>query len=92
MVATLASADAELSAPESDDAVRAHRAGVGARARVVMGSLWGETAPVTCHSHTIYADIQLGAGALSIIFGLLLAHETGVTGGLFAAEVRWTPH
>lgn len=36
--------------------------------------------------------IQLGAGALSIIFGLLLAHETGVTGGLFAAEVRWTPH
>ncbi|HYJ53633.1 MAG TPA: pirin family protein [Allosphingosinicella sp.] len=36
--------------------------GMGARARIVMGSLWGETAPVTCHSHTIYADIHLSAG------------------------------
>jgi len=36
--------------------------GGGARARIVMGSLWGETSPVTCHSHTIYADIDLGAG------------------------------
>jgi len=36
--------------------------GVLAKARVVMGSLWGETAPVTCHSHTIYADIHLHAG------------------------------
>jgi redox-sensitive bicupin YhaK (pirin superfamily) len=36
--------------------------GIGARARIVMGSLWGETAPVTCHSHTIYADILLRAG------------------------------
>ncbi|MEA3015171.1 MAG: hypothetical protein QOD42_3716 [Sphingomonadales bacterium] len=36
--------------------------GIGARARIVMGSLWGESAPVTCHSHTIYADIHLRAG------------------------------
>jgi redox-sensitive bicupin YhaK (pirin superfamily) len=36
--------------------------GIAARARVVMGTLWGETAPVTCHSHTIYADIHLHAG------------------------------
>jgi redox-sensitive bicupin YhaK (pirin superfamily) len=33
-----------------------------ASARVVMGTLWGATAPVTCHSETIYADIKLGAG------------------------------
>jgi redox-sensitive bicupin YhaK (pirin superfamily) len=33
-----------------------------ASARVVMGTLWGATAPVTCHSETIYADIQLRAG------------------------------
>lgn len=32
------------------------------RARVVMGSLWGETSPVTCHSATVYADIELAAG------------------------------
>ena len=36
--------------------------GIYARARVVMGSLWGETSPVTCHSHTIYADIHLAEG------------------------------
>jgi redox-sensitive bicupin YhaK (pirin superfamily) len=36
--------------------------GDGAQARVVMGSLWGETSPVTCHSPTIYADIHLAPG------------------------------
>ena len=36
--------------------------GGGASARVVMGTLWGASSPVTCHSETIYADIQLGAG------------------------------
>ncbi|MFL6845479.1 MAG: pirin family protein [Allosphingosinicella sp.] len=36
--------------------------GGGASARVVMGSLWGATSPVTCHSPTIYADIHLDAG------------------------------
>ena len=37
--------------------------GGGARARVLMGTLWGATASTTCHSPTIYADIELGAGA-----------------------------
>lgn len=36
--------------------------------------------------------IRLGAGALSIAFGLLLAHEVGITGGLFTGDVHWTPH
>jgi redox-sensitive bicupin YhaK (pirin superfamily) len=27
-----------------------------------MGSLWGASSPVTCHSETIYADIALAAG------------------------------
>lgn len=36
--------------------------GINARARIVMGSLWGETSPVTCHSPTIYADIEINAG------------------------------
>ena len=36
-------------------------------ARVIMGSLWGQTAATTCHSHTIYAEIVLGsAGAIPI--------------------------
>lgn len=32
-------------------------------ARVIMGSLWGVTAPTTQHSATIYADILMSAGA-----------------------------
>jgi redox-sensitive bicupin YhaK (pirin superfamily) len=34
----------------------------GVTARVVMGSLWGASSPVTCHSETIYADIALRPG------------------------------
>jgi redox-sensitive bicupin YhaK (pirin superfamily) len=34
----------------------------GAAARVVMGTLWGEASPVTCHSETIYADVELAPG------------------------------
>jgi hypothetical protein len=36
--------------------------GSGARARLVMGTLWGSTSPVTCHSETIYADMALRPG------------------------------
>jgi len=33
-----------------------------AKARVLMGSLWGVTAATPCHSPTIYADIELDRG------------------------------
>jgi len=33
-----------------------------ASARIIMGTLWGSTAPTACHSATIYADIVLEAG------------------------------
>lgn len=34
----------------------------GVQARIIMGSLWGKTAPTTTYAGTIYADILLGAG------------------------------
>jgi redox-sensitive bicupin YhaK (pirin superfamily) len=37
--------------------------GDGVHARVIMGALWGRTAPTTTHAHTIYANIQLAPGA-----------------------------
>ena len=37
--------------------------GDGISARVLMGSLWGQTAAVTQHAETIYADLILDAGA-----------------------------
>ena len=41
--------------------------GDGVTARVIMGSLWGVTAPTTQHAETIYADIALEAGASILI-------------------------
>ena len=39
----------------------------GAKARVIMGSLWGKRAATTCHAQTIYAEINLGpAGAIPL--------------------------
>jgi redox-sensitive bicupin YhaK (pirin superfamily) len=35
----------------------------GVNVRVLMGSLWGKTAAVSQHAATIYADLQLDAGA-----------------------------
>ncbi|UNU43347.1 pirin family protein [Sphingopyxis sp. YF1] len=35
----------------------------GVSARIIMGSLWGATAPITQHAATIYADILMNAGA-----------------------------
>jgi redox-sensitive bicupin YhaK (pirin superfamily) len=35
----------------------------GASARVIMGTLWGETAPTTQYAATIYAEIVLAEGA-----------------------------
>lgn len=34
----------------------------GVKARIIMGSLWGATAPTTTYAETIYADIALDAG------------------------------
>jgi hypothetical protein len=35
----------------------------GARARIIMGALWGQAAPTTAHAGAIYADIALSPGA-----------------------------
>ena len=62
--------------------------GDGASARIVMGSLWGETSPVTCHSPTIYADIHLAPGGAMPIDpdaderGLYLAEGEAILDGV----------
>lgn len=37
-------------------------------------------------------SVRLAAGALSIVFGLLLARELIIDGGLFSAVPSWDPH
>ena len=39
----------------------------------------------------LQGGIRLAAGALSVVFGLLLAHELVVDGGLFSATPTWSP-
>ena len=38
------------------------------------------------------AHVRLAAGALSVVFGLLLARELIVDGGLFTSAPTWEPH
>jgi redox-sensitive bicupin YhaK (pirin superfamily) len=57
----------------------------GVSARVIMGSLWGVTAPVTQHAHTIYADILMKAGAMIPIAAE--ADERAVLVAMGAAEL-----
>ncbi|MEO1044048.1 MAG: pirin family protein [Pseudomonadota bacterium] len=60
----------------------------GASARVIMGDLWGQSAPTTCYSPTIYADILLGVGGAIPIDSeaderaLLLVEGDAAIGGL----------
>ena len=55
---------------ESDPAFMHHGADAlpvveagGARARLIAGSAFGETSPLTASSETLYADVELAAGA-----------------------------
>lgn len=51
-----------------------------ARARIIMGSLWGATAPVTQHSPIIYADIHLQPG------GSIAIDDEAAERALYVAE------
>ena len=53
----------------------------GARATVIMGTLWGETAPTTCHAPTIYAEIVLEPGGSIPIDPDALERAVMVVGG-----------
>ena len=53
----------------------------GAEARVIMGSLWGVTAPTTCYAETIYAEIALTPGATIPIEALADERAVMLVGG-----------
>jgi len=42
--------------------------------------------------HRMRVGVRVAAGALSIVFGVLLARELIVDGGLFSAVPTWEPH
>ncbi len=63
--------------------------GDGVVARVIMGSLWGVTAPTTQHAETIYADIALDAGASLLIDAQ--ADERGILVAMGSASLDGQP-
>lgn len=54
---------------------------------IAAPALWAGT-----RVHGMQRGIRIAAGALSIGFGLLLAHELIVEGGLFSTSPTWDPH
>jgi hypothetical protein len=61
----------------------------GIRATIIMGSLWGATAPTTQHAETIYADIAMHAGATLPIDAE--ADERGVLVAMGSASLDGQP-
>ena len=61
-----------------------------ASARVIMGSLWGATAPTTQHCATIYADLLMNAGA-SVPIDPDAGEERGLILALGGAELDGVP-
>ncbi len=51
------------------------------QARVIMGTLWGMSAPTTCHAETIYAEIVLDKGGLVPIDGEVDERAVMLVGG-----------
>jgi high-affinity nickel-transport protein len=43
------------------------------------------------HIPSLQRSLRLASGAVSLVFGLYLAHKIGFGDGLFTADPRWTP-
>jgi high-affinity nickel-transport protein len=46
----------------------------------------------TAHLPGMQRSLRIASGAVSLIFGVYLAHKIGFTDGLFTSEARWTPN
>lgn len=44
------------------------------------------------HLPNFQRSLRVASGAVSLVFGLYLAHKIGFTDGLFTTEARWTPN
>ena len=43
------------------------------------------------HMPNLQRSLRLGSGAVSLLFGVYLAHKIGFGDGLFSSDPRWTP-
>lgn len=45
----------------------------------------------SAHMPSMQRSLRLASGAVSLVFGIYLAHKIGFTDGLFTSDPRWTP-
>jgi sulfite exporter TauE/SafE len=45
----------------------------------------------SAHMPSLQRSLRIAAGAVSLVFGLYLAHKVGFADGLFSANPQWTP-
>ena len=58
---------------------------------IVTISIAAPSLLAAAHMPSLQRSLRLASGAVSLVFGLYLAHKIGFTDGLFTSDPRWTP-
>jgi cytochrome c biogenesis protein CcdA len=58
---------------------------------IVTISIAAPSLLAAAHMPSLQRSLRVASGAVSLVFGLYLAHRIGFADGLFTAEPRWTP-
>ena len=58
---------------------------------IVTISIAAPSLLAAAHMPSLQRSLRVASGAVSLVFGLYLAHKVGFTDGLFSADPRWTP-
>jgi high-affinity nickel-transport protein len=58
---------------------------------VVTISIAAPSLLAAAHMPSFQKSLRVASGAVSLVFGLYLAHKVGFTEGLFSSDPRWTP-
>ena len=58
---------------------------------VVTVSIAAPSLLAAAHMPNLQRSLRVASGAVSLVFGLYLAHKIGFSDGLFSADPRWTP-
>ncbi len=58
---------------------------------IVTISIAAPSLLAAAHIPSLQRSLRVASGAVSLVFGLYLAHKVGFTNGLFSSDPRWTP-
>jgi len=58
---------------------------------IVTISIAAPSLLAAAHMPSLQRSLRIASGAVSLVFGLYLAHKIGFSDGLFTSEPRWTP-